>query len=359
MSNLYGKSMTYEVILKNLLYHVPDTVDKREGSVIYDALSPVAAEMAKMYIELDVIMDETFVDTASMQYLMKRCKERGVEIKSASAATIQAAFTPDTIALTTAHRFNCDNQNYVVSEKVSNGIYNLKAETVGTAGNLYSGKLLPIQYIDGLQTAEIVTVLIPGEDGDDTDSLRKRYYDSLSSLAFGGNIADYKSKVSLLEGVGGVKVTPIWNGGGTVKLTIISSDFKVPSDELIESVQTAVDPTHNEGEGLGIAPIGHVVTVVGAVTNDISVSTSLTFSDGWMLDDAREILENAINEYFEDLAADWDREDAMVIRIAQIENRLFDLPCVLDIADTKLNGIAQNVQLEFNEIPTLGSLEVL
>lgn len=55
-------------------------------------LSPAAAELAKAYIELDVIMDETFVDTASMQYLMLRCKERGVPIRGATTAIIEGLF---------------------------------------------------------------------------------------------------------------------------------------------------------------------------------------------------------------------------------------------------------------------------
>ena len=38
---------TYEEILKRLLAKVPSNVDKREGSVIWDALAPAAAEIAQ------------------------------------------------------------------------------------------------------------------------------------------------------------------------------------------------------------------------------------------------------------------------------------------------------------------------
>ena len=50
-------------------------------------------------------------------------------------------------------------------------------------------------------------------------------------------------------GGGGVKVEPVWNGGeGTVKLTIIDSDYNKPSPTLIDEVQrTAVDPEQNQG----------------------------------------------------------------------------------------------------------------
>ena len=118
MIGRYSDQMTFEAILSSMLDRVPNTVDKREGSVIYDALAPAAAEMAKAYIELDVIMDETFVDTASMQYLMMRCRERGVPIQPATEAVIEGTFTPASLELETGSRFNCGDQNYIVTEKV-------------------------------------------------------------------------------------------------------------------------------------------------------------------------------------------------------------------------------------------------
>ena len=58
-----------------------------------------------------------------------------------------------------------------------------------------------------------------------------------------------------------MKVYPVWNGGGTVKLVIINSEYQKPSPELVDQVQTIIDPVQNQGMGLGVAPIGHVVTV--------------------------------------------------------------------------------------------------
>lgn len=95
------------------------------------------------------------------------------------------------------------------------------------------------------------------------ERFRRRYFDSLNSQAFGGNIADYREKVNGISGVGGVKVYPAWNGGGTVKLVIIGSDYGVPSDELIRAVKDTIDPEVDAGKGYGLAPIGHVVTVEG------------------------------------------------------------------------------------------------
>lgn len=99
MIGRYSDEMTFDYIMNRMLESVPDTVDKREGSIIYDALAPAAAELVKCYMELDVVMDETFVDTASLQYLMLRCKERGVAIQGETAAVIEGVFTPSNIEL--------------------------------------------------------------------------------------------------------------------------------------------------------------------------------------------------------------------------------------------------------------------
>ena len=69
------EEMTYEVIMQRLLNRVPDTFDKREGAIIFDALAPAAAELAQLYVQLDVVLNQTFADTATGEYLEKRCAE--------------------------------------------------------------------------------------------------------------------------------------------------------------------------------------------------------------------------------------------------------------------------------------------
>ena len=90
----------------------------------------------------------------------------------------------------------------------------LQCESTGEQGNIPFGDLIPINYIDGLETAKITEVLIPGEDEESVEDLRKRYFNSFDQQAFGGNIADYQQKTNALDGVGACKVYPVWNGGG-------------------------------------------------------------------------------------------------------------------------------------------------
>ena len=349
------EDVTYEEILSRMLDNVPDGIDKREGSIIYTALAPCAIEVQKMYMELQVLMDETFADTASKQYLMKRAEERGLFLEEATYATVKGSFTPITIDVIDK-RFNLGDLNYVVTEKIADGVYMLRCESEGLQGNLTEGQLIPIEYVDGLETANIIELLIPGEDEETTEHLRQRYFDSLNPSAFGGNIADYRIKVGAIDGVGGVKVYPVWNGGGTVKLVIISSDYTVPSNALIDSVQTAVDPVQNHGEGVGIAPIGHVVTVDGVSTETVNISTNITFAAGWTWEDVKESAKNAVDTYFHELSQGWDKEDTVIVRISQIETRFLNLAGIVDVYDTTLNSIGQNLVLSQDNIPIRGDV---
>ena len=350
------ENVTFESLMEDMLSRVPSTMDKREGSVIWDAISPVAVEFANFYIALNTVLDETFADTASLHYLVKRAAERGISQKLASHAVLKGEFTPDTLELTIGSRFSCDNLNYVITEKVENGVYKLECETAGTEGNRYFGTLIPIEYIDGLATADLTELLIPAEDDEDVESLRKRYFDSMTSQAFGGNIADYKQKTMSISGVGGVKVTPVWNGGGTVKLTIIDSTFGVPTEELIALVQTEIDPVGHSGEGVGLAPIGHVVTIEGVRQKSVDIVTDIVYREGWNWDSSKSYILNAIDQYFNELRQSWDNNDHLIVRISQLESKILSCEGVLDVSGTTLNGSNSNLSLETDEIPARGTV---
>lgn len=348
--------VTFETIMERMLARVPSTMDKREGSVIWDALAPAAIELQNLYIELDTVLNETFADTASLYYLKKRTAERGIYQIMASHAVLQGEFSPVTLNIQLGSRFSCDRLNYVITEKVSNGVYKLECETAGTEGNIHFGTLIPIDYIEGLETAELTDLLIPAEDDETVEALRARYFESMTSQAFGGNIADYKEKVNAISGVGGVKVTPVWNGGGTVKLTIIDSNFEVPSGDLVELVQNEADPVGHSGDGVGFAPIGHVVTVVGVKGKTVNVTTNITYQTGWNWESTKSYILNAIDGYFRELGKVWDANENLIIRVSQLESKILGCEGVLDISGTTLNGSASNLSLAADEIPVRGTV---
>lgn len=393
------EDITHELLLERMLNRVPDKFDKREGSVIFDAISPASLEIQFLYIELERVINEAYGDTASREFLIKRCKEKGIVPYEASKAVLKGVFTPNSIDVT-GKRFNIGSLNYTVLDKIADGEYQVQCETAGKIGGQQLGIMIPIDYIEGLETAELTEILIPGEDEEETEDLRQRYFDSFNEKPFGGNAQDYLEKVNAIAGVGSTKVTRVWNAdiepadmipsatvkswydgikntlnpdvakwlnavfkagsekklttGGTVLLTILNSDYGAASDTLIQSVQNTIDPPSGAGDGLGLAPIGHVVTVKSAESKSISVKTSITFDTGYSWSNLQGLIDAAISDYLLELRKTWADSPYLIVRISQIENRLLAIKGVIDVGNTKINNAADNYALGKYEIPVFG-----
>lgn len=350
------ENVTYEDILQRMLDRIPDDMDKREGSIIYDALAPAAVELQNMYIEFDVILKETFAATASREYLIKRVAERGIIPYPATAAILKAESEPSALDIPIGSRFSLNDLNYVVTEKIQSGQYKVQCETLGESGNEYFGNLIPINYIDGLESIEITELLIPGEDEESDASIRERYQDTFDTQPFGGNVEDYIQKTNALAGVGSTKVTPVWNGGGTVLLCILNSQYSQASSTLVNTVQEAIDPDP-QGTGLGIAPIGHTVTVRTADNVTINIKTSITCQEGYSFEGLKAQIEAAMEAYLLEIRTAWADESSSVVRISQIETRILNIQGVIDVTNTKINNIASNLALGVYEIPVLGVIQ--
>ena len=392
---------TYENTLNRLLERVSDKFDKREGSVIFDTLSPTAIEFQYLYICLERIVKEAYGDTASREYLIRRCKERGISPYPATKAVLRGVFTPDTVDVL-GKRFSLEGLTYIGVEKISDGVYKVECETEGSAGNRNLGALIPIEYVSGLQSGTLTEILIPAEDEEETEHLRERYFKSFDAQIFGGNVAEYLDRVNAISGVGGVKVVRVPNcdikiadmipnsavtdwynsiistvsgdvkkwlsavysagankyltTGGTVGIYIISSEYGVPTAELIDAVQTAVDPEQNAGEGLGIAPIGHVVNVKGVSGVAVNVVTNVTFDSGYSWDNLGAKFREVVAGYLLELRKTWADTQNIVVRISQIESRILAIDGVLDIKNTAINGVAENLVLGEFEVPIFGGV---
>lgn len=388
--------MTYEAILERMLASAPADVDKREGSIIYDALAPCAAELAKAYIDLEQFREECYAETASREFLILRAAERGITPRAATNAILSAEFNVD---VPIGSRFSLDGLNYVVTD--TNVV---TCETAGTEGNRHFGDALPIDFIEGLETAKITALLIPGEDDEDAESLRKRYFGSFNIRAFGGNKADYIEKVSAVAGVGGVKVTRVWNAdirpaelvpaesvlawiesnsgsfpddvqvwltkitaaatsgkltaGGCVLVTVLDSEYNTASAALVERVKETLDPSESAGEGMGVLPIGHVVTVQSAVGVPVNITANITFDEGFGWDNLGSAIENAVSEYLLELRKSWQNTGSIVVRVSQIETHILGIKGIIDVTDTALNGEPANLALGAYEVPVFGKAAV-
>lgn len=349
------ENITYKTILQRMLDKIPNTLDKREGSVIFDALAPAAMELKLAYIEFDQILNESFADTASRSFLIRRCAERGIYPKESTKAVLLGEFTPSSLDVS-GQKFSLGKLNYTVVSKIENGKYQVQCETAGVEGNQYLGTVIPIEYIDKLETAELTDVLIPGEEAESTEHLRQRFFNSFSSVAFGGNIADYKAKINSLDGVGGCKVQRITQDEPNIVITIIDSDYNVPSATLVERVQETTDPKEKSGEGVGFAPIDHQVLIKSVEAVAINITTDITYASGYTESSALPQIKAAIDNYLLSLCSEWENSDSLVVRISYLESNILNCAEVVDIQNTMINGLSKNIELSAYQIPIGGTV---
>ena len=107
------EDQTFDVILQRMLSRVPETMDKRESSPIYAALAPAAVELTSMYIAFDCMLAETFGDTASREYLIRLCADRGITPKKATQAVLELETD---VEVTDGKRFTGGEKSHQMSD---------------------------------------------------------------------------------------------------------------------------------------------------------------------------------------------------------------------------------------------------
>lgn len=366
---------TYQNLRQEMLDRVPDTYDKRDTAPIPTAISPAAYALAGFYLSLDQVQRAAFVQTAVGDGLDMLAVIGGLTRYPASAAVRLGIFNT---AVPIGARFSTINGtnsiNFAVTaaatvEEPEEGFtyYQLTAETAGTIGNEYTGPILPITTIPGLTSAQITDILVPGDDTETDDAFRERLIEALNNRPFGGNIADYRQNVLAIDGVGGVQVYPTWNGGGTVKLSVLGADFLPASPTLVENVQNAIDPPPNQGLGLGLAPIGAKVTVAAPTELTVNVSATLMLAAGYAIGQVQEPVEQAIEAYLLSVRQEWDTNTSSTavsyaadVYVARITAAIVGVTGVVNATNVQLNGGTADLILtetgETQQVPVIGTV---
>lgn len=366
---------TYQNLRQEMLDRVPDTYDKRDTAPIPTAISPAAYALAGFYLSLDQVQRAAFIQTAVGESLDMLAVIGGLTRYPASAAVRLGIFNT---AVPIGSRFSTINGtnsiNFAVTaaatvEEPEEGFtyYQLTAETAGTIGNEYTGPILPITTIPGLTSAQITDILVPGDDTETDDAFRERLIEALNNRPFGGNIADYRQNVLAIDGVGGVQVYPTWNGGGTVKLSVLGADFLPASPTLVENVQNAIDPPPNQGLGLGLAPIGAKVTVAAPTELTVNVSATLMLAAGYAIGQVQEPVEQAIEAYLLSVRQEWDTNTSSTavsyaadVYVARITAAIVGVTGVVNATNVQLNGGTADLILtetgETQQVPVIGTV---
>lgn len=356
----YSDDNSFEKIMDRCLGNkILENVDKRPGSIIYDALAPICLELAEAYVKMDIMEEQTFLTTATGINLDKRAFDYGLSRTPATNALRIAEFKKYKMDsdgnfvhddkgnkilidmdITEGARFTLPEDSSITFEYIgkTDGYNILKCEQTGTKGNEHVGTILPLIPIKNLIEAKITSTYKPAEDEETDEELRRRVVDSINYSSFGGNIEDYIEKVNAIDGVGNTKVFPAWQYNGSVLLSIVDPIFNPITDEFAKNLKEQIDPDEDTGQGVGIAPIGHYVTITTPAKKYVNISMSVELMNTVTLETIKEDIERKISEYFETVRKSFGQNVNLTIYRARIIEKVLELKEVLNVKDVALNG---------------------
>lgn len=336
---------TADKIMERLTNNIPERYDVRPNTYTYDVEKSVAIEFENAYDVIDSKDKQFYACTATGKYLEDRVGEFGLKRKKATASIGYVTIKGDVGAVVSA------------GSKVAAGniIFNITDNAViGNGGSVTVPVICDIMSAVGNVDAHAVNrfpITLPGlisvfnaepiSGGSDTETdseLNARFLEHVSHPITSGNKWQYISWAKSVEGVGGAKCQPLWNGNGTVKVIIVGAGKQLAGKELISKVQNYIDEQH---------PVGASVTVTTAEAKTIDIKCKL-IADA----DAKERAKENIKEYLRDVSF-----QRGYVSQAKIGQAILNTENVVDYSNLTVNGDIDNIPISETEIAVLGGVE--
>lgn len=327
-----------------------DKVNIIEGGFVWDTLSANSKEFEKAYAEMALIIEASFPQTSWGDWLTKKAEEHGIIRQEATNSSVILTITGQAgVAVSEGALFSTnDGKNFITVEtkKIeSTGTVDIKAQSqdVGTSCNVDAETIIKIPMsIYGVSSVTNKSPAYDGFDEETDEELLERLLFKVRQPATSGNKNHYVIWATNVEGVGGVKVLPLWNGNGTVKVIITDAKNEIASEDLIAKVQNYIDEQR---------PIGATVTVVSPKPLNIDISLKVTKGSG----NPNEI-KNVVNDFFKTTA--FERE---YVSYAQVGKVILEKTAtgVQDYSDLTLNNQTENIALTDEQLPTVGQVNLI
>lgn len=336
--------------IEKMLAKVPSDYDKREGSVFYDTLKPASMVIDAVRQEIAESLKLRFASTSSGTYLDKIASDVGITRKPAVKAQGEVTISGENgTVIEAGTKVASDTLVFSTIEEatIESGSVRVRimADVAGSQGNVPPSAInsFPVT-ISGLNTVTNEQELRGGQEEETDEALRERYFIKVREPATSGNVYHYRRWALEVIGIGGVKVFPLHNGPGTVKLIIVDTKMQQASKDLIEAVKAHIEQ---------VKPIGATVEVVSATNKEISVSAKVKILPSTTLSKVQSAFSTALKDYFRCVSFDLD-----YVSLAKTGNILLSVEGVTDYTELKLNASGANVSLEETEIPVVSSVAI-
>lgn len=332
-------------------------VDTRQGSVYMDAAAGHSLRAAKFYNDLSTAFNMMAFDTCTGEILDEKAKERQIYRKEATPSYYNATFEGVGAIDMLGNRFLVGGYYFVLAIRDSN--YYLMSEVNGSETNyiLPGEPVIPMRNTQGLTSAVLGELYLPGTDLEDDESFRKRYQSAVSNPPENGNKQQYKIWCEAYEGIGRAIIKSLAYGPNTVQAILISADGVAPTEALINEIQEDIDPG-SEGLGEGKAFVGCKFYAEPAKEIPIDLMFRAELSGGYTLDTALESAKKDLTEYLKDIALNASDKGNMIIQYVKVVAILADTPGISDFTDLTINGGTGNINIKEGGVGVLGEVSV-
>ena len=348
-------SLTPEGIQDMLRAFIEDELglSTAEGSLLQIILAPGAYVFWEGLQALRAQVPISFVDETSGRFLDKNAAGYGITRKPGTVASVLLTFTGSagttipagTLCVTQDGLGFATDEALTLGESGS-GTVTATADAVGTAYNVPAGAIVSMQQaVSGVTALTNEEAAAGGTDPETDAALFARLDAYKKTPPTSGNEQHYHQWALEVNGVGAASVIRCWDGPGTVKVIIADMALRPVEEELRAEVADYIETQR---------PVTAEVTVESAAGVPVEVSVTVT-TDGTVskLNTERELTER-LAEYLGEIAF---TEGAEVV-YNRVLAMVMGLPGVTDCADLLVGGGTDNVPLDTDEIPMLGTVTV-
>jgi uncharacterized phage protein gp47/JayE len=194
--------------------------------------------------------------------------------------------------------------------------------------------------IAGVETVTNEETFEGGINIETDEELRERFFEIIRRPATSGNIYHYEQWAKEIDGINQVRVKPLWNGNGTVKV-IVSNDNNIVDAEIVQKCQEHIN---------NIRPIGADVTVISPSPLDISITGNVYIEKGYSFSSCVVEFENNLREYLSSCT-----DTVIYTRVASC---LGSVEGIKDYSDLKVNGDIVNISYDDEKLPIVKSINL-
>ena len=334
-------------IIKKTSTAIPQITNYRTGGVFRTFIEVVASFLEKFYKELDELLPNRFLQTATGEYLDLKAEElsltrlpatktRGYVLVSRGSTNSAVTIPKDKIIATKPNsrgvmlRYKVVGDVVLQENEITRSVL-VEAEKEGALYNVVGGQITelitPIVGINTL-TNNSSWIVGMGRDIESDASLRSRCMALWAGLS-GANKNAYISWAKSVEGIGDVRVISTARGLGTVDVICIGKDNVQANAELLEKVKNVLDERK---------PISTNVEVKAPI--EVFLSINLTVAMNPTIDLNRQVIEEAIQRYFSTLGIGMDFEPSalasMVFEVRGVKSAVINTPISTKITELQI-----------------------